>query len=93
MTKIFGRTPNSRIPDLLYNYEQKDRSFQGCLMEGGQKAVIRVAGTEKQLICDYDDYYYYYYVQVCLGHLQLYSVTNHICKVCNVAALMYLWKV
>jgi len=27
MTKIFGRTPNSRIPDLLYNYEQKDRSF------------------------------------------------------------------
>lgn len=34
MAKRFGRTPNSRIPDLLYHYEQKDRSCQGCLMEG-----------------------------------------------------------
>jgi hypothetical protein len=33
MGKRFGRTPNSRISDLLYHYEQKDRSCQGCLTE------------------------------------------------------------
>jgi hypothetical protein len=35
MAERFGRTPNSRISELLYHYEQKDRSCQGCLMEGG----------------------------------------------------------
>jgi hypothetical protein len=34
LAKIFGRTPGTRIPDLFYHYEQKDRSCQGYLMEG-----------------------------------------------------------
>jgi len=35
MAKWFGRTPDSLSPDLLYHYEQNDRSCQGCFMEGG----------------------------------------------------------
>lgn len=34
MTKRFGRTPDNRIPDLFCHYEKRDRSCQGCLMEG-----------------------------------------------------------
>jgi hypothetical protein len=34
MTKRFGRNPDNRIPDLFCHYEKRDKSCQGCLMEG-----------------------------------------------------------
>ena len=61
-------------------------------MEGGLRVLIPVAGTEKQLIYDDDDdddYYYYYYYEIFAAYLQLYSVTNHVCRVCNVSAVVY----
>jgi hypothetical protein len=47
MAKRYEKIPDSLTPDLFYNYEQKDRSCQICLVEGGEKVVIRCAGTEE----------------------------------------------